>query len=186
MGRRVSEWVHRISTGWVTAVAVVVFVLFAALVLPGQASPADASSEDVGSPDLSFIYSTTDLYAMAKAYGPEGRLAYIRARFTFDVIWPIVYTAFLVTAISWLLRRGFAEDSPLQRANLTPILAALFDILENASTSLVMARYPARTPFVDLLATLFTPVKWLFVTASFVMLLLCVVAVIRRRLQYKS
>ena len=41
MCRRLSEWMQRMSTGWVALVALVVFVLFTALVLPGQASQAD-------------------------------------------------------------------------------------------------------------------------------------------------
>lgn len=183
MGRRISERLHRISTGWVTLAAVVVFALFTALVLPGQASPADTAAEAAGSPDLSFSYSTGDLYAMAKAYGPEGRAAYVRARYTFDVVWPVVYTAFLVTTISWLARRIASDNNLWQRANLIPLLAATFDFFENASTSLVMARYPARTPVIAILATVFTPVKWLFVTASLVLLLVFAFAALWRSIR---
>jgi hypothetical protein len=127
-------------------------------------------SEDVGSPDLSFFYSPADLYRMAEAYGPPGRRAYIRQRFTFDVAWPIVYTLFLTTAISWLFRRTFPTESRWQLANVAPVAGALLDYLENLSTSLVMARYPARTPVVDVLAPAFTFAKWVFVGGSFVLL----------------
>lgn len=64
---------------------------------------------------------------MAEAYGESGRQAYIRARFTFDLVWPLVYTLFLATAISWVLGRAFALDSCWQRANLAPLLNAIFD-----------------------------------------------------------
>jgi len=57
-------------------------------------------------------------------------------------------------------------------ANLVPILGMIFDYLENSSTSLVMLRYPARTPLVDFLAPLFTAIKWVFVGGSFVLLLI--------------
>jgi hypothetical protein len=66
---------------------------------------------------------------------------------------------FLVTAISWVFGRAFARDSTWQRANLAPPLGALFDYLENLSTSLVMLRNPARTPVVDVLAPVFTALK---------------------------
>ena len=173
MGQKLSGWLHSVSRGWVALTALVIFVLFTALVLPGQNAQMDVYGADAGSPDLSLTYSTVDLYAMAEAYGPQGRVEYVRARLTFDVIWPVVYTVFLVTAISWLTRRAFAADSLWQRANLIPLVAALFDYLENTTTSLVMARYPARTPVVDTLATLFTPLKWLFIVAGFVLLLIC-------------
>lgn len=171
MLKRLSDWIHRISNGWVALSSLLIFLLFTALVLPGQASRAEANSGDVGSPDLSFYYTADDLYQMAEAYGEGGRSAYVRARFTFDLIWPIVYTIFLAAGISWVNRRAFGAESLWQRANLLPVMALLFDYMENVSTSLVMIRYPNDTAGVDVMAALFTMVKWLLVSGSFVLLL---------------
>jgi hypothetical protein len=169
--KRISDWLHRISNGCIALFALGIFLLFSALVLPGQAARAETDTGNAGSPDTSFYYSTDDLYGMAKAYGEQGRRAYVRARFTFDLVWPLVYTVFLSTAISWVHARAFPPDSQWQRANLAPVLGALFDYLENVSTSLVMLRYPDQTPVVDVLAPVFTLVKWIFVNGSFVLLL---------------
>jgi len=170
VGQRISEGLHRVSTGWVALSTMVIFLLFTALVLPRQSASAEAGARDVGSPDTSLYYSREELYRMAEAYGAQGRAAYVRARLTFDVIWPIVYTVFLSTAISWLTARAFKPGSPWRRANLAPVLGALFDYLENLSTSVVMLRFPDRTPVVDMLAPIFTLVKWIFVGGSFVLL----------------
>ena len=178
MLKRISDWLSQVSTGWVALAGLVVFLLFSALVLPRQSATAEEVAGGAGSPDTSVYYSPADLYQMAEAYGEEGRSAYIRARFTFDVIWPLVYTLFLGTAISWLFGRAFAPDSRLQRANLAPVLGALFDYLENVSTSLVMLRYPDQTAVVDILAPVFTLLKWVFVGGSFVLLSAGVVAVL--------
>jgi hypothetical protein len=175
--RRISAWLHRVSTGWVTLVAVVVLLLFMVFVLPAQ-SANSAGAEGAGSPDTSLFYTPRDLYRMADAYGPQGRADYIRARFTFDLVFPIVYTFFLVTTIGWLTRRAFASDSRWQLANLIPLVGALFDYLENVATSVVMARYPEMTTAVAVLASVFTPIKWLFVVGSFVLLLIVAVAAI--------
>ncbi len=176
MWEKLSNWLHKKSSGWLTIAGLVSFALFTALVLPNQAAQAEAHSGGADSPDLSFYYSPEELYQMAEAYGEQGRQGYIRARFTFDLFWPIVYTLFLVTSISWLTRRGFSTNSIWQRANLVPIWAMIFDYLENVSTSLVMFRYPARTPIVDFIAPLFTGVKWILVGGSFVLLLIGIVA----------
>lgn len=168
--RRISHWLYRLSTGWVPLAAAVVFALFTALVLPAQATQAVGEGQDTGSPDLSLFYTPTGLYRMAEAYGPQGRRAYVRARFTFDVAWPLVYAFFLGTTISWLLGRALDPRSPWRLANLAPLLAATLDLLENTSTSLVMWRYPARTPMVDLLAPVFTLTKWIAVGGSFAIL----------------
>lgn len=186
MDTRISDWLRRVSTGWVALAALVIFLLFTALVLPQQATKAEQETGGADSPDTSFFYAPDDLYRMAKAYGEPGRQAYIRARFTFDLVWPLVYTLFLVTAISWVFGRAFAPDSRWQRANLAPLLGALFDYLENLSTSLVMLRYPAQTAVVDLLAPVFTALKWGLLGASFLLLIAGIVVAVWRRIKQKA
>jgi len=166
MWKQLSDFLYKITNGWVALLALVVFLLFAGLVLPGQAVSAETYSGNAGSPDLSFYYSAKDLYHMAEVYGEQGRGAYVRARFTFDLIWPLVYTFFLCTAISWVYARSFTADSLWRGANLVPVLAMLFDYLENLSTSLVMLRYPHPTIVVGSLAPLFTILKWVLVIGS--------------------
>jgi hypothetical protein len=170
MTKQISDWLRRVSTGWVTLAALLIFILFSALVLPQQATKAEQETGSSDSPDMSFFYSPGDLYQIAESYGEQGRQAYIRARFTFDLVWPLVYTLFLATAISWVFGKAFAPDSRWQRANLAPLLGALFDYLENLSTSLVMLRFPDQTAVVDTLAPVFTTLKWSFLGASFVLL----------------
>jgi len=170
MCRRVSDLLYAVSGNWVTLGALVVFVLFMTMVLPGQATEAELQAGGAGSPDTSLFYKPSDLYAMAEAYGPQGRLAYLRARWTFDLAFPLVYSAFMATAMSWLWSRAVSLDSVWRCGNVLPLLAAMFDYLENASTSLVMARYPAETLVVAVLAPFFTLVKWLLVAGSFVLL----------------
>jgi hypothetical protein len=173
---RLSNWLYHISTGWVTLAALTIFLLFGALVLPQQAARAEEETGSGRSPDTSLFYTPQELYQMAEAYGPEGRSYYIRARFTFDLIFPLVYLFFLVTTISWIYDRAFAGGSLWRLANLFPVLGALFDYLENISTSIVMARFPDRTPVVDTLAPVFTFVKWFFVGGSFVVVTVGLVA----------
>jgi len=170
MINRFSDWLRAVSSGWVTLAALLIFVLFSALVLPGQSTAADEVAGNAGSPDMSFFYTPDDLYRMAEAYGETGRRGYVRARFTFDLIWPVVYTLFLVTAISCAFGRAFAPDSRWQRANLLPVLGAVFDYVENISTSVVMLRYPEPTALLDLLAPVATGLKWLSLGVSFLLL----------------
>ena len=172
MMNNISDKLVKMSNGWVVLLSLAVFIGFVIFVLPEQSARADDSANDAGSPDLSFTYSTGDLYEMAENYGEPGRTEYIRARFTFDLVWPIVYTFFLVTTMSWFYKKAFPVENIWQRANLIPILAMALDYLENVSTSIVMARYPVRTLVVDVLATVFTPIKWVFVGFSFIFLLI--------------
>jgi hypothetical protein len=183
MLRKTSNGLRRLSTGWVTLAALVIFIVFMALVLPGQASKAEEASSGAGSPDTSYVYSPQDLYDIAEAYGDDGRQVYVRMRWTFDLAFPLVYGFFLITSISWLFTRGFPENSRWQLANLAPVLGVLFDLLENTSTSIVMARYPLETPMFVWLAPVFTFVKWIFVLGSFVLLVIGLVKVVSGLLQ---
>jgi hypothetical protein len=171
MWTETSEWLHQISNTWVALSGLAIFLLFSALVLPGQSARAEAYTTGVGSPDTSFLYSRADLYDTAEAYGEAGRKAYVRSRFTFDVIFPLVYTLVLGTAISWVYSRAFPPHSRWRLANLAPLAGAFLDYLENVATSVVMLRYPNQTAVVDALAPVFTLVKWIFVGGSFALLL---------------
>lgn len=183
----ISTWFYRSSKGWVTLVALANFVLFLVLVLPRQADGFAANSAEAGSPDLSLIYSPADLYSMANAYGPGGRMEYIRIRFTFDLVWPLVYTFFLVTAASWIYRDVFfASSSSIRLLNLLPLAGMLLDYFENTATSLVMLRFPQSTPIVDVIAPLFTFTKWLVLATSFLLLLVGIIIALGKRLPHRK
>ena len=170
MWKQLANWFYKITSDWVTLTAVLVFILFTVLVLPGQSSNSSVS-EEIGTPDLSIYYSAGELYRMAESYGEQGRNEYIRARFTFDLIWPLVYTFFLVTTISVIYMRLLPAENPWRMINLLPVLGMIGDYLENISTSMVMWRYPQATPVVDWMAGIFTTLKWLLIGGSFIGLL---------------
>jgi len=167
---RISRKLIKFSKRKITLVALVVFLIFSVVVLPRQSAAVDAYSADLGSPDLSLFYSPSDLYRMAEQYGSAGRDAYVRARFSFDLIFPIIYTFFLVTAISRALGTLFPEASQWQLLNLAPIVGMLLDFLENITASIVIGRYPTPSPLSANLAPVFTFLKWVFVGGSFLIL----------------
>jgi len=170
--KKLSNWINKISSGWVALACLVIFLLFTALVLPSQAAGAEAYSGNIGSPDTSFYYSSEKLYKFAEAYGPQGRSTYIRARLTFDVVWPLVYLAFLGTAISWIFQKSSLRGAIWKRLNLLPVFGLLFDYLENGAAVVVMTRYPDLTPILPQIAGVFTAIKWICIGGSFAVLVL--------------
>jgi NADH:ubiquinone oxidoreductase subunit 3 (subunit A) len=180
--KSLSAFFMHTSRGWVAALATACFVLFMVLVLPGQAAEAEAVSAGEGSPDTSFWYTASDLYRFAEAYGEAGREAYVRARWTFDLIYPLVYAFFLIAGLSWLFAYVFPPDSTWRNLNLVPFLGMVFDYLENIATSLVMARYPQLTPLAACAAPLLTLAKWVFVLGSFLCLIIGLIMAVHKRL----
>jgi len=168
---KISNWISQKSTSFVTVSTLILFLVFTATILPIQSEQAKAQSGTT-SPDMSFFLTVKELYEIAESYGENGRVAYVWARFTFDLVWPIVYTLFLASGISWLYSRSFSTDSKIQRANLVPVIGMVLDYIENITASIVMLGYPERTPMVDMATVIVTPLKWVFVGGSFLVLLL--------------
>lgn len=177
---KLSSWCYRVVALPVVIAAVVVFAFFIMVVLPQMAGQLSASSGVDISPDTSFIYTARDLYAMAEAYGLEGRAYYIYSRFTFDLIWPAAYLFFLAATITYLFR-FLPGKSPWRLVNLLPFAGTLFDLFENSAASLVMFRYPVETAVLAHLAPLFTFLKWLFIALSFVVLVAGLVFKVARK-----
>lgn len=169
--KEIPSRLHQISNTWITMSGLAVFLLFSAPGLPSQSAGAETYAGHAGSPDTSLLYSLDYVCETAQAYGAGGRTAYVRSRLSLDVIRPWVYTLFLSTAISRIYLRAFAPLSRWQLATLAPVFGSLADYLENVSASVVMLRYPDRTPVMDIVAPILTLAKWIFLSGSYALLL---------------
>jgi len=163
-----SAWLRVKSTGWIAIGTLGLMLLFTILVLPSQAETSLESTGNTTSPDISLYYSPADLYQIAENYGPEGRQAYIYTRWTFDLIFPLVYVSFLALGLSWFSKQLTTHSKIWNLVNLIPLLSGLLDYLENSATSMVMYLYPARWPGVAFLASTFTLLKWSTIVVSFI------------------
>ncbi|GAA0370528.1 hypothetical protein [Bacillus horti] len=177
--KKVSAWMSNRSNWKVLILATLLFFSFIFFILP---ETAERSKEAVGSgesPDSSYIYSSTDLYRLAEAYGEEGRAYYIRSRFTFDVIWPLVYFFFLVTSLSVTFKKC-SKNNLLRMVNLLPLGGLVFDYLENVFASITMARFPSQSPVIAEMTPVFTFIKWNFIYVSFTALVIGIVWILLR------
>ncbi len=168
---KLSKWLMTKNTGWLTLLAIMLFMLFLIFVLPNQPSIAQQYAGVAVSPDTSFFYSAEDIYQMASIYGADGRSAYIKARLTFDVVWPLVYLAFLTSVITWFLQRKELFFMPIW-LSLIPLLGCIFDYLENLGAVLVFAVFPAKIDFIAGLTGVFTMLKWITISLGFTIVLL--------------
>lgn len=166
MFKRLSSECYRLLNLKILITATLIFILFIVLALPQVAEHSKTILGSDHSPDTSFIYSVEDLYTMAGVYGAEGRMYYIKLRYTFDLVWPIVYLLFLVSYLTIVFRPLEIRIS-WKMINLLPFGAVLLDFMENIAASIVMYRYPLRSPVIAELAPIFTFLKWSLISASF-------------------
>ena len=162
--------IYRFFSVKVIVISVIVFVLFMVFVLPAASDYAQSISGSSDSPDTSLIYSADDLYEMAQSFGPQGRRSYIIMRFTFDLVWPIVYLAFMLAVLVGLLR-SFNDDKKIKKLVYLPIIGTLLDFLENIFAAITIGRFPLRTPIIAELTPIFTISKWAVLGLSFVLII---------------
>lgn len=162
------RYINKKTIGPIALISTIIFICFVIFILPSEAQ----KSTDLGllvSPDTLFYYSATRLYEIAQSYGMIGRQFYVRQRFTFDLIWPLIYTAFLFFTTLYftfkLNRISFAKFFLS-----FSILAFIFDLLENITLSIVMTRFPKQTFLLDHLAGFMTSAKWITLSLAFLML----------------
>jgi hypothetical protein len=157
--------------GIIALLSLVVFVLFTATVLPAEA----ARSFDLGlveSIDTSFFYSATRLYEIIESYSYEVRLRYIYQRFSFDLVWPLVYGFFIISSTWYLIKDlNFKFKNTIK---YLPIIAVIFDFLENILVSLLMYLYPIQINLLGWVASFFTSLKWITLSSSFILIIVLV------------
>ena len=151
-----------------------IFLLFMILVLPPVSRYTEDLTGSASSPDTSLLYSSDDLFDMAETYGEEGRDAYILLRFTFDIVWPIVYLMFLVSFISLLIKNLNLKEK-YKYLILLPLFGVIFDFLENISSVIVMHKYPVEMVFFANLAPIMTLIKWGLIGISFSSIIVLVI-----------
>jgi hypothetical protein len=150
--------------------------LFAAIlafdvaVFPLAASRIDAQSQGASPLDLRFGYSPDTAYALMRAYGAEGRRAYLWTELTADLLYPVAYALFLGICLAYVLERVRPASTLARRAPLIPFAALVADYAENVGIIVLLARYPERSDTVARVASAITGVKWVFFASAVALL----------------
>jgi hypothetical protein len=120
--------------------------------------------------DTAFFYTPAEAVQKAALYDSAGRVAMIRLHWTYDLVFPLAYGFFCLSAWASGLVLLAGTAKPVRFGFLlVPLAAALFDILENTAISFLLVA-DAPLPGVHalaLLASASTMLKWLFVLPAF-------------------
>ncbi len=120
------------------------FVVFVAVTLPALQ---DAPGGNIESLDAQFFDTPEEAFATVASYG-AARGFWMLIYLTWDIVAPALYTLSFGLSISWLFQRSFKSGSKLQRLNLLPVGAGLFDVLENISIVTLKSFYPTQLTIV--------------------------------------
>ncbi|MBK6905194.1 MAG: hypothetical protein IPH04_20945 [Saprospirales bacterium] len=120
--------------------------------------------------DLHFGFSPEEAYRFLEKIGPEGRSLYGLIEGTADMIYPIVYSLLLGTLLVLIWRRILPENSRRLRIGLIPLVAAVFDYLENICNLILVQRFPQASDAVAQASSLMGMGKWVFFGLSALLL----------------
>jgi hypothetical protein len=159
----ISQKFHAWTTGWRVILLMIAEGLMMFYIMPVAAAiMALAANNSVMPLDLMFFYTPAQAFEMMDKYGEAGRSIYLRIELTADIIYPIIYTLFFGLLLSWLFQRAFKPESPMQKWNVMPVGAWLFDMLENAGIVSMLMMYPSQPAIMAWLTMLFGSLKWAF------------------------
>ena len=126
-------------------------------------------------PDMNLFHSNESLMKYFDAWGPQGRLYYIRYQYR-DFIYPIIYSVFMSAILIRLIRPKYFNVWVV-----VPMFAMLFDFAENYFLRVLVYDYPNLDPQNISYATVFSSLKWMTILFS---LILIFIAFSRRRIAY--
>lgn len=125
--------------------------------------------------DTELTYSSVKAYQVLNSQQTVGRHAYLKFLTTFDMIFPLIYSLALSVTITVLFRLIFSSIVWIQKLSLVPLIAGMFDYLENIAIIIMLTKYPVHVDGIACIAGYFTLGKWIF---SFISLLFIVIGLI--------
>ena len=183
---RLSAMLHRFAKGWLVFILFLLDMFFNIIVMPMAEALMKFDGGGPGPLDLRFFTSPAKMFEIIDQYGEYNRIFYRNVELTADILYPIVYTLFFSLLISWLFQRGFDPASPLQKWNVLPFGAWLFDLLENIGIVTLLSIYPSTPVALALLTTLLTMVKWIFAGGSMLLLVIGLVMAAKNRFKKQA
>jgi hypothetical protein len=130
----------------------------------------EIAGEPLKALDLRMQYSFEDAQTLLEKMQPEGRSIAQLISGRVDMVYPIVYGLFLLLLITRLAAK--LKFRPKAWLLLTPVLAMLFDYLENIQVLRMLRQYPDISSELVRFSSLMSSLKWLFVLAAVLLVLI--------------
>lgn len=117
-------------------------------------------------------YSYKQAVHLLESLGEEGRNLYLTVQLPLDFIYPGLFAISYALLLTWLFKKIVTHNSTLFLLVFIPILAGLFDYMENLSIIAMLNGFPDISEGLVKIASVFTIAKSGFTTLFFVVLLM--------------
>ena len=178
------NWVKKYSTGKIVsglfALTMIVYVSMLTYSIPAVSAFApELPLFDLSPTGYTFAYANDLLSAL----GAEGRQLYLTTQLPLDFIYPGLFAVTYALLLVWLFRKTFDADSKIYCIALVPFLAGIFDYMENIFIIKMIYSYPNMQESTVEVANVFTILKSGFTTVFFVLLLVGLILLLKKKLQ---
>lgn len=120
-------------------------------------------------------YGYAEAIELLESLGPEGRNAYLSVQIPIDLVYPAMFGISYALMITWILKQGLPKHSRAHFLAFIPVLAGLFDYLENASIVAMLYAFPDVSENLVQVASSFTLAKSVLTSLFFLFLLISLV-----------
>ena len=171
MLNKISRKLKKYATGWLVFFLFLLDGFYMGYLMPSIGASLANASGNTGPLDLMFFYTPQTAYEMVANYG-DYRSTYRVVELTVDIVYPIVYTLFFSLLLTWLFNKNLDAESKIQKLNILPFGAGLFDLLENLGIVTMLSVYPSTPAIVAWITTIFTMAKWSFLGVSILLMII--------------
>jgi len=181
--QKLISYFQRVSSGKAVLLLLVVTNLIYALMLMYSLPLVSSYAPELVLFDMSPTgYSFVQATELLASLGTEGRNTYLFIQLPLDFIYPGMFAVSYGLLITWMLKQYLAKDSKLFFMAFVPLLAGGFDYLENIGIIAMLNSFPGISESLVSCASAFTLIKSGLTTVFFVMLLLVLIPILKRRL----
>ncbi|NOT03933.1 MAG: hypothetical protein HOP27_04970 [Anaerolineales bacterium] len=131
-------------------------------------------------------YTTEYAISLLNAIGPEGRNLYQSLQLPLDFIYPGLFIVSYPLLFAWLLKKNHDLQSKVYYVLYLPILAGLFDYVENVLVVLMLKTYPDLDASLVAVASFATVTKSILASIFFTLLILGILQVVWKSLFNKQ
>ena len=122
-------------------------------------------------------YDSDYINTLFKTLGDSGREVYLYNQIPVDMIYPLLFGVSYCLMLAYFLNKLNKLKGPLFFLCLVPLIAGLFDYLENIGIITMLIKYPHNSQSLMNLTSLFTIVKSMATTVYFLCLMITLIII---------
>jgi hypothetical protein len=131
-------------------------------------------------------YNPEYMNSLLNQLGQEGRNAYLFHQIPVDMVYPLLFAISWSLVLAWFLKKLNKHNTQLIYLSILPVLAGLFDYLENIGMIIILNTCPGNSNILSQVTNVFTILKSLFSTLFFISLIIVLFTFVYRNLIYKT